>query len=58
MEPFLLHLIHFAAWSFLIIFILAVIGLIAIVRWVINLFRRGEAAVETGVQNIEGSFRH
>ena len=57
MEQALLHLVHAAAWFFLIIFILAFIGVIAIVRWVVNLFRRTEAAVETGVERIEGTFR-
>jgi hypothetical protein len=57
MEQALLHLVHAAAWFFLIIFILAFIGVIAIVRWVVNLFRRTEAAVESGVDRIEGTFR-
>jgi Trk-type K+ transport system membrane component len=57
MEQAVLHLVHIAAWVFFIIFILALIGLIAIVRWVMNLFRRTEAAVEGGVEKVEGSFR-
>jgi hypothetical protein len=57
MEQFLLHFVHAAAWFFLIIFILALIGLIAIIRWVVNLFRRTEAAVESGVEHVEGTFR-
>jgi hypothetical protein len=57
MEQALLHLVHAAAWFFLIIFILAFIGVIAIVRWVVSLFRRTEAAVESGVERIEGTFR-
>jgi len=57
MESVVLHLLHFAAWAFLIIFILAFIGLIAIIRWIIGLFRRGEAAVESGVQSVEHTFR-
>jgi cbb3-type cytochrome oxidase subunit 3 len=58
MEQTLLHLVHAAAWFFLIVFILAFIGLIAIVRWVMNLFRRTEAAVESGVDRVESTFRH
>jgi hypothetical protein len=57
MEQALLHLVHFALWTFFIIFLLALIGLITIVRWVINLFNRTEAAVESGVQNVEGTFK-
>lgn len=57
MEQAVVHLVHFAAWAFFIIFLLALIGIIAIVRWVINLFRRTEAAVESGVERVEGTFR-
>jgi hypothetical protein len=56
-EQTLLHLVHAAAWFFLIDFILAFIGLIAIIRWIMNLFRRTEAAVESGVERVEGTFR-
>lgn len=57
MEQAILHLAHIAAWTFFIIFILALIGLVAIIRWVMNLFRRTEAAVETGVESVESKFR-
>jgi hypothetical protein len=57
MEQTLVHLVHAAAWFFLIVFILAFIGLIAIIRWVMSLFRRTEAAVESGVERVEGTFR-
>jgi hypothetical protein len=56
MEQGLVHLVHFALWVFFIIFILAFIGLIAIIRWIAGLFRKTEAAVETGVHNVEGAF--
>lgn len=56
MEQAILHLAHIAAWTFFIIFVLALIGLIAIIRWVMNLFRRTEAAVEGGVERVEGTF--
>ena len=58
MEQFLLHLVHAAAWFFLIIFILAFVGLVAICRWIAGLFRRTEAAVESGVDRVESTFRH
>ncbi len=54
MEPFVIHLLHVAAWTFVIIFVLAIIGLIAIIRWIIGLFMRGERAVEGGVRSAEG----
>lgn len=57
MEQFVVHLLHFAAWAFFIIFLLAFIGLAAIIRWVVSLFRRTEAAVESGVERVEGTFR-
>lgn len=57
MEQAILHLAHFALWAFVIIFILALIGFIAIVRWIIGLFKRTEAAVESGVERVEGAFR-
>ncbi len=56
MEQAVMHLVHIAAWLFFIIFLLALIGLIAIIRWVAGLFRRTEAAVESGVQNVEQTF--
>jgi hypothetical protein len=57
MEQAVLHLVHIAAWVFFIIFILALIGLISIIRWIVSLFRRTEAAVEGGVDKVEGAFR-
>jgi hypothetical protein len=57
MEQAVLHLVHVAAWVFGIIFLLALIGLISIIRWIMNLFRRTEAAVESGVERVEGTFR-
>ena len=57
MDSFVMHLLHAAAWAFGIIFLLALIGLIAIVRWVMGLFRRGESAVEGGINRVEGTFR-
>lgn len=57
MEQAVLHLAHIAAWVFFIIFILALIGIISIIRWIMNLFRKTEAAVEGGIQNVEGAFK-
>lgn len=57
MEQWAIHMAHVAVWFFIIIFILALIGLIAIVRWIIGLFMRGERAVQSGVENVESSFK-
>lgn len=45
-----------AAWVFVIIFVFAIIGVWATVRWIINMVTAGERAVESGVQNVEKSF--
>lgn len=53
MEHTLVHIAATAAWFFVIVFIFALIGVVATIRWIVGLFRRGEAAVESGVQSIE-----
>ncbi len=57
MEQTLVHLAHAALWFFFIIFILAFIGVVAIIRWIVNAVRRTETAVSTGVHNVEDRFR-
>jgi hypothetical protein len=52
-EHTLVHIAATAAWFFVIVFIFALIGVLATIRWIVGLFRRGEAAVESGVQSIE-----
>jgi hypothetical protein len=56
MEAFLGHLIHFALWAFFLIFAFAVIGVIATVRWIMNLVTRTENAVGSGVARAEDVF--
>ena len=58
MEHALLNLVHAAAWAFLVIFLLALIGVIAIIQWIMNAVRRTETAVSSGVHNVEDRFRH
>ena len=48
-----MNLLHAAAWTFAFIFLFALIGVIATIRWIANLFMRGERAVESGVQSVE-----
>lgn len=52
------QLLHVGAWIFLILFILAIIGVIAIIRWIANMLRRTEVAVETGVHDVGERFHH
>jgi hypothetical protein len=52
-EHTLVHIAATAAWFFVIVFIFALIGVVATIRWIAGLFRRGEAAVESCVQSIE-----
>jgi len=53
MEQFVAHLLHAAAWTFAFIFLFAIIGVIAVIRWIVGLFMRGERAVASGVQSVE-----
>lgn len=53
MEQFVMNLLHAAAWTFGIIFLFAIIGFVATIRWIISLFIKGEQAVESGVQSVE-----
>ena len=57
MEQTLVHLAHAALWFFFIVFILAIVGVIAIIQWIMNAVRRTESAVESGVQNVEERFK-
>ncbi|HTZ54308.1 MAG TPA: hypothetical protein VMB20_04545 [Candidatus Acidoferrum sp.] len=56
MEQTIVHMAEAAAWVFVIIFVFAIIGVWATVRWIINMVTAGERAVESGVQNVEKSF--
>ena len=48
-------LLHGALWALGVILVLAVIGFISMIRWIISLFRKGEQEVESGVQRVEES---
>jgi hypothetical protein len=53
MEHTVVHLAETAAWFFVVLVIFAIIGVIATIRWIVNLFNRGEQAVESGVESVE-----
>jgi hypothetical protein len=53
MEAFLSHLIHFALWAFFVIFAFAIVGVLAIVRWIMRLVTRTQAAVGSGMDSVE-----
>lgn len=58
MEHTLVHLAEGAAWVFGIIFLFAIIGVYATIRWIVNLVTNTERAVETGVRDVEGRITH
>ncbi len=58
MEYFVLHLLHAAAWLFLFIFLFAVIGVLATIRFIMGMFTRAETAVSSGVHSAENVITH
>lgn len=52
MEQFVTNLLHAAAWTFGLIFLFAIIGVIATIRWIIGLLMKGEQEVEAGVRDV------
>jgi hypothetical protein len=56
MEHTLVHLAEGAAWVFGLIFLFAIIGVYATVRWIIGLVTNTERAVENGMHNVEERF--
>ena len=53
MEQTFVHLAETAAWAIGIIFIFAIIGVVATIRWIVGLFWKGEQAVVNTVETIE-----
>jgi F0F1-type ATP synthase assembly protein I len=52
-EHALVRIAETAAWFLVIVLVFAIIGVYATIHWIVNMVRRGEEAVESGVQNIE-----
>jgi hypothetical protein len=53
MEALLGHLIHFALWVFFVIFAFAIVGVVAVIRWIAMLVTRTETAVGSGMESVE-----
>lgn len=53
MEHTFVRLAETAAWFLVIVFIFAIVGVYATIHWIVGLVRRGEQAVEEGVQGVE-----
>ncbi|MDQ2866071.1 MAG: hypothetical protein M3R51_07565 [Candidatus Eremiobacteraeota bacterium] len=58
MEHTLVHLAATAAWLFFILFVFAVVGVVAIVRWIINAVTNTERAVASGVEQAGRRITH
>ncbi|MDP9025691.1 MAG: hypothetical protein M3N13_10000 [Candidatus Eremiobacteraeota bacterium] len=58
MEQTLVHLAATAAWLFFIVFVFAVIGIIATIRWIVNMVTNTERAVVTGVEDAGRRITH
>ncbi|HTC29898.1 MAG TPA: hypothetical protein VK702_04175 [Candidatus Acidoferrum sp.] len=58
MEQTVIHMAEAAAWVFVVIFVFAIIGVWATIRWIINMVTAGERAVESGVHGVQDKFTH
>lgn len=52
MEHTLIRLAETAAWLFFVVFIFAIVGVIATIRWIVNMITNTERAVETEVHEV------
>ncbi|HET9029277.1 MAG TPA: hypothetical protein VFN49_03800 [Candidatus Aquilonibacter sp.] len=58
MEHTLVRLAETAAWLFFIVFVFAVIGVVATIRWIIDRVTAGERAVESEVRSVGEHLHH
>ncbi len=58
MEHTLVHVAETAAWLFFIVFVFAVIGVVATIRWIVAMLTRGEQAVEAEVHSVGDHLHH
>lgn len=42
-----------AAWFMVVVFVFAIVGVYATIHWIVTMVRRGEEAVEEGVEGVE-----
>lgn len=54
----LVHLAATAAWLFFILFVFAVIGIVATIRWIVNMVTNTERAVVSGVEDAGRRITH
>ena len=53
MEHTFVRIAETAAWFMAIVFVFAIVGVYATIHWIVEMVRRGEDAVEEGVQSVE-----
>lgn len=58
MEQFFVHFAKDAAWALAIVFIFAIVGVVATVRWIVATLDRGARAVEAEAQKVEDAVMH
>lgn len=58
MGSFFVHLAETAAWFLAVVMVFAVIGVVAVIKWIVDATHRTEAAVHSGIENVEGHFHH
>jgi hypothetical protein len=58
LEHFVVQMLHIGAWIFGIVFLFAIIGVFAVISWIVNAVRKTEAAVESGVRSVEDKLHH
>jgi hypothetical protein len=57
-EQFVVNLLHIGAWIFGIVFLFAVIGVFAVIHWILNAVRKTETTVEGGVRSVGDKLHH
>jgi hypothetical protein len=52
------EMLRIGAWVFGIVFLFAVIGVFAVISWIVNALRKTESAIEGGVHNVQDKLQH
>jgi uncharacterized protein YoxC len=53
-----MNMLHIGAWIFGIVFLFALIGVYAVIHWIVNALRKTETAIEGGVHNVQAKLHH